>query len=349
MPGYRSQVQQSLHYFARPHAEIRRTPLRTAAAWRGGDLGDSEWIETLSRERIEQLDRALDHAPERPTAELRRDEVPLPEWRADFERWRATLADGRGFVVLRGLPVERWSQARAERFFWIFGLHLGIPGAQNPQGDLLGHVRDTGAPTDGSVRQYRTTEYIDYHCDLADVVGLLCLTAAARGGRSRIASSVYLYNELLRRRPELCERLYQPMLLDTKGEGGIPYIPIEPCRYAEGRLRTFWHSGYFRSVARVPGVELSPQTIELLDAHAEIAAEPSCPLTMDLRPGDIQLLSNHTIVHGRSAFVDEGPPRHLLRLWLSLPHRAPPMQWLRRQRSRAVVLGRLARLRLRSG
>jgi hypothetical protein len=216
----------------------------------------------------------------------------------------------------------------------------------------LGHVQNTGAPTDGSVRQYRTTEFIDFHCDLADVVGLLCLKAAARGGQSMIASSVSVYNELLRRRPDLIDRLYRPLRMDTKGEGGVPFIPIEPCRYADGRLRTFWHSGYFRSVERYAWAErLDAEESELLELYSQILEEPGFALHMDLAPGDIQLLSNHTIVHGRAAFEDgDGPEqqRHLLRLWLSLPRPWTLRTRASAERNRLTMVGRLARMRLQA-
>jgi hypothetical protein len=42
---------------------------------------------------------------------------------------------------------------------------------------------------------------------------------------------------------------------------------------------------------------------------------------MDLQPGDIQLLSNHSNLHARTRYEDFEEPalrRHLLRLWLSL-------------------------------
>ena len=47
---------------------------------------------------------------------------------------------------------------------------------------------------------------------------------------------------------------------------------------------------------------------------------------MELQPGDIQLVHNHTILHDRTAFEDYPEPerkRHLLRLWLAPPMRAP--------------------------
>ena len=348
-PRYRSQIRQSLHYFARPHDSIRRTPLTTPAAWRGQDLSASTWLEVLDAAAIAELDAALDHVETlgRPTAALVRDDFPLPTLVRRFDDWRRTIEHGRGFVVLRGIPVQRWSQARCERFFWCFGLHLGIPGAQNPQGDLLGHVQDTGAAMDGSVRQYRTREAIRFHCDLADVVGLLCLQAAERGGRSCIASSVHAYNEVLARRPDLVDRMYEPFRMDTKGEGGVPYISLEPCRHTEGVLRTFWHSEYFRSVERYPWARrLDATEHALLDLYDEILDEPGCMLEMDLQPGDIQLLSNHVIVHGRSAFEDGGRPRHLLRLWLSLPHPPALRERLRRDHARLRLVGRLVAARV---
>ena len=60
---------------------------------------------------------------------------------------------------------------------------------------------------------------------------------------------------------------------------------------------------------------------ELLDLYEEIASSPDFFLDMELEPGDIQRLSNHTILHARTAYDDYEEPerrRHLLRLWLSL-------------------------------
>jgi hypothetical protein len=112
------------------------------------------------------------------------------------------------------------------------------------------------------VRLYRTAADIDWHCDLADVVGLLCLRTAKRGGASRIVSSVRVYDELLRRRPDLVERLFEPFALDARDEQGSskrPFLPVPPCRFARGRLRTFWHDDYFRSALRHPEAPRWPE------------------------------------------------------------------------------------------
>ena len=173
------------------------------------------------------------------------------------------------------------------------------------------------------MRRYRTRGDIRFHCDLADVVGLLCLRTARSGGASRITSSVSIYNAILARRPELAERLYEPFRLDSRDEqreGARAWFPVPPCRHAGGRLATFWHSDYFRSVVRHADVPpFSALEIELLDLYEEIASSEALRLDMHFEPGDVQLISNHTVVHARTAYEDApGSERHLLRLWLSL-------------------------------
>lgn len=327
--SYLSYAEQTRHYFDRPHERPRLAPIGGASAWRGAGMRDrDDWRLRLDAARVEELEEALACARRsgRPTGELTAADFPLPTLSKEIARWRETLAHGRGFQVVSGIPVGRWSRDDAERCFWCLGLHLGRPGAQNPKGDLLGHVTDTGDDaTDPFVRLYRTRARIAWHCDAADVVGLLCLRAAPRGGTSRIASSVAIHDALLARRPDLVPRLYEPFLLDIRNEdasGRLRHLPVPPCRYAGGRLRTFYHADYFRSVTRHEDVPpFTPRERELLDLYEEIADDPDVHLDMELAPGDIQWLSNHTIVHARTGYEDEPGParrRHLLRLWLSI-------------------------------
>jgi TfdA family taurine catabolism dioxygenase TauD len=351
---YKSLTAQTLHYFARPHRDVRRTPIGGVAAWRAADVARPDaWRITLDAAQVEDIERALAHANATGKAlgTLTRDDFPLPRLTRAIATWRDEVAHGRGFVVVRGVPVARWPARDAETFFFCLGMHLGVPGAQNPQGDLLGHVRDTGADP-RHVRAYRTASNIAYHCDAADLVGLLCLNEAKSGGASRIVSSVAVYDELLARRPDLVDRLYEPFLLDTHGEGGVDWVPVRACRHARGRLRTFWHSDYFRSSHGYLGAPpLSGSERETLDLYDSIAASPSLYLDMDLEPGDIQLLSNHTILHARTAYEDHPEPerkRHLLRLWVSLDTEAPDLgERASRLRSLASMIANVARARAR--
>ena len=326
---YLTFIEQTLHYFDRPHEALLSTPLETPSAWRGKDLPALESMAyRLSTDEVTEIETALAaaQASGKPVRDLTPEDFPLPSLAAKFTDWRDTLSTGLGFVVLRGVPVERWTQSQSECFFWCFGLHLGRPGEQNPDGDLLGHVIDLreNVATE-TTRLYKTAANIDYHCDAADVVGLLCLKRAREGGHSRIVSSVSVFNELLQRRPDLAPRLFEPVALDIRdkevNEAGSS-LPIPPCRYAGGQLRTFYHADYFRSASRHDDVpELTKEEQELLDTYEAIALEEGMFLDMDLDPGDIQLLSNHTNLHARTEYEDFEDPaerRHLLRLWLSL-------------------------------
>ncbi len=325
--AFRSFAAQALHYFRRDHEAVRREPIEGPAAWRGEELrGSRDWIVELAPAQLAEIEKALAAVRGRELGEIGRDDFPLPSLGPVLAGWARELREGRGFLLARGLPVERWGDADAARAFWGLGQHLGTPGAQNPAGELLGHVTDTGDEADNpNVRRYRTAGDIRFHCDLADAVGLLCLRVPRSGGASRIVSSVSVYNELLARRPDLAPRLYEPFCLDVRDEQGETrraWIPVPPCRFAGGRLRTFYHSDYFRSAARHADVPpFSDDERTLLDLYEAIANSPELRLDMQFEPGDVQLISNHAILHARTAYADFPEPerrRHLLRLWLSL-------------------------------
>lgn len=326
---YKTVTGQALHFLVRPHHGRPAGPVTSAAAWRRGDLADeSRWVARLDAREVDELEAALRHAKQtqKPLAALGKDDFPLPTLSARIHRWGREVNEGLGVQVIRGVPVERWSLADSERFFWCFGQHMGHVGAQNRDGELLGHVRDQGGSyQDLSTRGYKTAAKLDYHCDAADVVGLLCLQTAKRGGLSRFVSSVTVWNDLAEARPDLAARMFEPLAFDTRGDGGVDFFRIAPCRFAGGKLRTFYHADYFRSAERQPGApRLSRAEHEMLDAYDAMASDPKNFVEQELAIGDVQLLSNHTVLHSRSAYEDHEEPerkRHLLRLWLSLPHR----------------------------
>jgi hypothetical protein len=99
-------------------------------------------------------------------------------------------------------------------------------------------------------------------------------------------------------------------------------LSIPACRFGDGQWRTFYHADYLRGASRFDDVpEPTALECDLLDTYEAIALKRGIYLDMDLQPGDIQQLSNHTNLHARTAYEDYPEPaqrRHLLRLWLSL-------------------------------
>ncbi len=175
---YRSVTSQSLHYFSRPHAGVHLEPLTGAGVW-NASLPESAWMALLTTDDQAALQAAMAHwhaANKSSLAELTPADFPLGTALAGkVERWREQVSEhGTGLQVVRGVPLDSWTEAEAEVFFWALGAHLGTPGAQDNSGELLAHVRDIGADP-RLERQYKTNAFIGFHCDAADVVGLLAL------------------------------------------------------------------------------------------------------------------------------------------------------------------------------
>lgn len=323
MSSYRTFAEQFEHYVGRTGSVVPDAPVGGPAAWTAAELGDDQsWVHELSPREIECLELAIAavSASGVPMEELTRDDVRLGELEPGVQRWRDQLAGGRGIVLVRGFPVRRWSAAHTELATWCLGLRLGVPGAQNPAGDLLGRVQNSVAGDRGAPRLYRTNADIRFHCDYADVVGLMCVRDAPVGGHSRVASSIAIHDEMLVRTPELARRLYEAVWLDARDEGPNPARPIRPFVHDGSRLSVFYHSDYFRSAAR-HGPSFAPSELLLaaLDRFDELAGGERLCLEMRLEPGDLQLVSNHSVVHARSHFEDDpAAPRLLLRLWLSI-------------------------------
>lgn len=312
-------------------AEDIRRRHRSASAWLPGDIADShEWMIELTGPERHEIVEAAERATRagKTTEVLRVEDFQLPSLSARTVEWAAQLDAGRGFLLLRGFPVDHLDDAATELAYVGLGLHLGDPVGQDAHGSLLGHVRDEGLPRTGpGVRMYRTRQRQDFHTDGADLVGLLCLQRAASGGESRIASSASVYNEMLRRRPDLVEVLSQPLYWDRNDEqsaGEDPFFALPAFTVAGGAPRVFYIGWYIRDAQRHPQVpRLTAAQIEAMELLEAIANDPSVHLEMDFLPGDVQLLNNAKILHAREAYQDSevpGEQRHLLRLWLRAHH-----------------------------
>ena len=153
---------------------------------------------------------------------------------------------------------------------------------------------------------------------------LLCLKNAQSGGLSSFSSSITVHNEILRRRPDLGPLMAGPWYFDRKGEvppGKKPFFAIPVFNYHAGYLSVNYSDNYYllsQRHAEVP--RLTPAHYEAMALFNQLAASDELRLDMMLQPGEIQVLSNHTALHTRSAFEDwddVDQRRHLLRLWLA--------------------------------
>lgn len=240
---------------------------------------------------------------------------------------REDLIHHHGFTLLKGLPVGEFDRQTLAVGFLILGRLIGDLRSQNSAGHLLGHVKDVGGDlADPRTRIYQTNNRQSFHTDSTDAVGLLCLRTAVSGGRSQLASAETVYRILRERRPDLAAWLFEPISTDRRGEipaGADPWFEIPVLSWFDDRLTVIYQRTYVDSAAALAGAPRpTPEHVEALDLWDAVVDEPAVHLSMDLEPGDIQFVYNHSLLHDRTAFVDDPDPalrRHLLRLWLSLP------------------------------
>jgi hypothetical protein len=321
-----------------------------AAAWYGPDVSRrDDWLMPLGTTEVAEVEAATKALVARNAdiAAITARDFPLPTLGAKL-RARADdeVLNGRGFLLLRGLPVERWSMAESATAFFGLGAHLGSARSQNGKGHVLGHVQDLGLDVkDPNVRIYQTHERQTYHTDSCDIVGLLCLKTAKSGGLSALVSSTTIFNEMRRQRPDLLQLLFQPLATDRRGEvpeGQKPYFEIPVFNWHKGYLTAIYQRQYIDSAQRFADApRLSPAQVEALDMFDRLANDPKLNLFMEFKPGDVQLVHNHTMLHDRTGFEDWPEPerrRHLLRLWLAAAS-GRPLPEIFAQRYGTVTVG----------
>ena len=321
-----------------------------AAAWYGPDVARrDDWLWHLTTAELAEIETAMQPlaSHDADIAAIIAQDFPLPTLGARLKaRTRAEVLNGRGFLLLRGLPVERWSIRQSATAYFGLGAHLGSARSQNGKGHVLGHVQDLGLDAgDPNVRIYQTNERQTFHTDSCDIVALLCLKTAKSGGLSALVSSTTIFNEMRRRRPDLLKLLLQPIATDRRGEvpeGGKPWFEIPVFNWHQGHLTAIYQRQYIDSAQRFPEApRLTPAHIDALDLFDRLANDPGLHMFMEFKPGDVQLVHNHTLLHDRTGFEDWPEPerrRHLLRLWLAADD-ARPLPDVFAQRYGTPVIG----------
>ena len=314
-------------------------PLTGRANWYGKDLDASgAWIRSLTDAHRAEIDAALRKVHGAPLFGFSRDDFPLPATASLLADISDELENGLGAIRLRGLPVDRYTDDELRQIFWGLGLHLGTSVYQNGRGELMGEVRDetkldakTYAPTEAgrvqsSRARARSTGPLRWHTDRCDVIALLCVRNAKAGGVSKLTSILTIYNEIRRRRPDLLELLLQDYWrsrpADEDGIAPTRAFALPVFGVQDGKLTCQYSRTYVEQAQEYPEVpRITAAQNEALDLLAEVAEEVC--LFSPFVPGDIQLLNNHVIFHGRTAYEDDSSShqeRLLFRLWLSTPN-----------------------------
>ncbi len=301
-------------------------PVTDPADWSPADLGPVEtWSYRLGERDIEELGAAVAHVRRNgvPLTDIDSDSFPLRTFARVLHDVYRELIDGRGMVMLRGFPIERFDREAVAIAYLGLGAYVGNRMSQNKEGHILGHVKDLGGDyRDPNTRGYMTSAEMLFHSDGCDYVGLLCLNGSKSGGESRVASSVAVYNLMLKRRPDLvkllCEDYYRSRASEV-GAGQQPWYKQPIFSFTDGYFSATGAGIAIDKAPSLPGVPpMSAAQKEAIDVYRATVEE--CAVDIEFKPGDIQFLNNFVTLHTRREYQDwpeAARKRHLLRLWLS--------------------------------
>jgi hypothetical protein len=163
-------------------------------------------------------------AMNKPIGYVNKDTFPLPELSPILRRHAQVLHSGRGFFVLRGIQVDKYSIEENIIVYTGVSSYIGnVRGRQDSKiidgvkrSSMLNHIKDlshTSEATKIGAPAYTTDKQV-FHTDVGDIVSLFALNTAAQGGESKLASSWRVYNELSKTRPDLIKTLSQDWVFD---------------------------------------------------------------------------------------------------------------------------------------
>ncbi|QHE88324.1 TauD/TfdA family dioxygenase [Hydrogenophaga sp. BPS33] len=320
---------------------IHDQPIEHPAAWTSAALGSQEaLVRTLSDAELAAFDALLQETAHLAPQAVTRAQVTQPALVRLAEDVRREIMDGRGVVLLRGVRPERYAAKDMERIYWAIGTHLGVPAVQSRTGDKLGRVEQD--PNDPVSRGYRSSGELVMHTDSYEVVGLMCIRKARKGGQSALVSSLAIHNAIRAERPELLPALY---------EGAVMAIPeAQASRHpltataipvfcdVGGVVSCMYAASFMRAAARLKGTSLPPALDEALTFFSQTAERDDLALRFHLEPGEMLIWHNFTQLHSRTHYEDDpAHPRLLLRLWLTA-HASRPVVPEFRERARVYDL-----------
>jgi hypothetical protein len=304
-------------------------PVSKPWVWAPEALADrDDWIFCLRPETLDEIAAALAGVKARGLAieAITAADFPLPSLAADVAAIGRRLTDGPGISLVRGVPVGRYDRDNLAIILWGIGAHLGAGVSQSYRGDMIGDVMDMSHTGDVR-RSYRSPRPLNLHVDPVDVVGLLCLRRARAGGMSLVTSGLAVHNAILAERPDLLPALYRGYHYrhseaDSTGEPPTTSYRVPVFGMVGDRLIcNFNASPISRSLAE-DDIENDAAALEAFERFKATAARDDLVYRMMLEPGDLQLLNNRVVLHGRTEFEDYaelGRKRHMLRLWLTMP------------------------------
>jgi hypothetical protein len=316
-------------------------PATGPAVWMGSELAlTDDWNIRLTPDDITELNEALAGIESKniPIQEITAADFTLPTLGFRLRAFAEELENGRGFGVIRGVPVEKYTEDSCKILSWGLCSYLGTSIPQSRQGDWINHVIDLTDVTSTTnsdlvhivnrkeLRANHEGGELRWHTDSTDMIALFCLNKAKIGGASRLASSAQVHNLILAENPACLRALYDGYYYLSLADDN----DIETPRLSAERVPVFRRTGKSVSFYYIPQVveraidrahvSYSAVENEARELIQSAANADGVALEFTLEPGDLEVINNRIIMHAREEYVDDPEidrRRHLLRLWMA--------------------------------
>jgi hypothetical protein len=262
------------------------------------------------------------------------DESCFPELKNEISKLKITkILRGVGFLIIDGKSFLDFSK---NEILKIYEMVCGMQGTlyvQNINSEKIVIIRDEGKSMMSGGRYHQTKEGGSYHTDsphwmnVPDLVGMLCIREAKKGGTSKFVSAYTIHNQLLKEKNGVLKTLYEKFYFDKRGEFQTDESKtiFEPVFVFEnGKLHCRYLRNYIISGHELENVPLSPLQKDSIDLLEQITQVPENILSYDLKTNDMIFFDNHRMLHGRTEFEDyeeEDKKRRLLRTWIKMNSR----------------------------
>ena len=299
------------------------------SAWKASDFASKDdYTIDLEPHHIEALTTALHQVREQglEVEAITRESFPLDTIQDLTDRVFNELMHGRGFLVLRGWPIDDYSLEDIGIMYFGFGTYFGKATSQSVMGDRLGYVMDF-SHADPYERAYRNRYELKLHTDLNDLIGMLSIRTAKNGGESQYASGIAIHNEIMATRPDLLPPLYEGFYYHRRGEEAPGQAKVTPHKVpifstVDSVLCCRIVDSYMPAAAKELDIPMSPKLLEAIAYFEEIASSDDFKLDFVVEPGEMTFSNNLFTLHGRSTFEDDVSElenrRLFLRLWLDV-------------------------------
>ncbi|KAK4203008.1 hypothetical protein QBC40DRAFT_219933 [Triangularia verruculosa] len=322
-------------------------------AWTGADFESNTdaFTDHLSSRDIAELNAAVKHFQGLGLARGHADPTTFPLSQDLATRLRGItdhVYNGQGFRRLRGINPAMYTDE--ERVILYAGItsYVADQRARNIEWELTlrhsDHIRDRSrAQLARKLTPLELAKPMTFHTDIdvGDMVSLFVQSTPLEGGDQYLAPIASIYNDLMKRDPEVLRILSENWYWERVHRPGPDQTVIRTFNrpvigFHNNQLQINMAVTFLGANPAIPFSPDAPQLTEDKIAALNRVQEAATRVNLRIVPeaGDLLFINNFAVLHARAGFVDSPDDvwkqRYIMRLWLHDSHKgwesAPVLQ-----------------------